>query len=59
MRHLAIGGGVLRELNDLRAPMAAILDFFVQQKNELAQYKAMYGELPDGDDDENEGPARL
>ncbi|KEY65168.1 hypothetical protein S7711_08278 [Stachybotrys chartarum IBT 7711] len=59
MRHLAMGGGVLRELNDLRAPMAAILDFFVQQKNELARYKAMYGELPDGDDDENEGSARL
>ena len=54
MRHLAVGGGVLRELNDLRGPMAAVLDFFVQQKQELDRYKQRYGELSDHDytDDE-------
>ncbi|KAF1738839.1 Adenylate cyclase [Beauveria bassiana] len=47
MRHLASGNIVLKELNELRAPMAAIFDHFRQQQDELARYKALYGPLPD------------
>lgn len=47
MRYLAKGDGPLRELNQLRAPMASVLDFFVQQKKELERYRATYGALPD------------
>ena len=57
MRHIAIGGGVLRELNDLRAPMASVLDFFVNQQKELEQYRKMYGALPQSNG--ASGPARL
>ncbi|CAH0048025.1 unnamed protein product [Clonostachys solani] len=49
MRHLARGEGTLRELNDLRGPMSAILDYFVQQKRELERYKDKYGDLSDPD----------
>lgn len=68
MRHLAIGGGTLRELNQLRAPMAAVFEFFLKQKEELDRYKERYGELDDerrngvaddveddDDDDDDEG----
>lgn len=53
MRHLASGGGALRELNDLRGPMSLVLEFFVQQQQELARYKQMYGELPPLEGDQN------
>lgn len=36
----------MKELNDLRAPMDAVFSFFKQQRDELARYKQMYGELP-------------
>lgn len=49
MRHLAIGGGTLRELNQLRAPMAAVFEAFMAQKEELERYKQKYGELEDDD----------
>jgi hypothetical protein len=49
MRHLARGGGVLRELNDLRGPMGLVLDFFVHQREELERYKRRFGELPGSD----------
>jgi adenylate cyclase len=49
MRHLARGEGTLRELNDLRGPMASILDYFVQQKRELERYKDKYGDLSNSD----------
>jgi adenylate cyclase len=49
MRHLARGGGVLRELNDLRGPMGSVLDFFVRQREELERYKQRFGELPADD----------
>jgi adenylate cyclase len=49
MRHLAIGGGALRELNQLRAPMAAVFDYFLKQKEELERYKQKYGELSDAE----------
>jgi len=50
MRHLAIGGGTLRELNQLRAPMSQIFDIFQQQTRELERYKQKYGELSDSED---------
>ncbi|KAL7922617.1 PP2C domain-containing protein [Trichoderma austrokoningii] len=49
MRHLAIGGGTLRELNQLRAPMSAVFEAFMAQKEELERYKLKYGELDDGE----------
>lgn len=49
MRYLAKCDGPLRELNQLRAPMASVLDFFVQQKKELDRYRETYGELPSAD----------
>lgn len=49
MRHLAIGGGALRELNQLRAPMAAVFDYFLKQKEELERYKQKYGELDESE----------
>jgi adenylate cyclase len=49
MRHLAIGGGTLRELNQLRAPMAAVFEAFRAQKEELERYRQKYGELDDND----------
>ncbi|KAI6785892.1 Adenylate cyclase-like protein [Emericellopsis cladophorae] len=66
VRYLARCDGPLHELNQLRAPMSAVLDFFVQQKKELERYRALYGDLPpdhaitndDGnvdDDDDTEG----
>lgn len=53
MRHLASGSGALRELNDLRGPMSLVLEFFVQQQQELARYKQKYGELPPLEGDQN------
>ncbi|KAJ3491553.1 hypothetical protein NLG97_g5571 [Lecanicillium saksenae] len=55
MRHLAKGNIVLKELNELRAPMAAIFDHFKQQQDELARYKALYGPLPDENTKQIEG----
>jgi adenylate cyclase len=46
MRHLAIGSGTIKELEDLKGPMSDILDQFMAQTNELARYKRRYGELP-------------
>ncbi|TWU78415.1 cysteinyl-tRNA synthetase [Metarhizium rileyi] len=50
MRHLAVGQPVVKELNDLRGPMAVVLDYFVKQQRQLARYKDLYGELPPADD---------
>ncbi|KAL7799131.1 PP2C domain-containing protein [Trichoderma ceciliae] len=49
MRHLAIGGEALRELNQLRAPMAAVFEYFLKQKEELDRYKQRFGEIDDDD----------
>ncbi|KAF4470048.1 adenylate cyclase [Fusarium albosuccineum] len=57
MRHLAIGGGTIKELDELRGPMAAILDHFMSQQKELERYKRKFGELPSpesSDDDDME-----
>ncbi|OAA79587.1 adenylate cyclase [Akanthomyces lecanii RCEF 1005] len=55
MRHLSKGNIVLKELNELRAPMAAVFDHFKQQQEELARYKALYGPLPDESTKQIEG----
>lgn len=49
-----MGGGILRELDELRAPMDAVIDFFVQQKRELDLYRKKYGALPHSDGEEEE-----
>jgi adenylate cyclase len=54
MRYLASGRGVIRDLDELRQPMADVLDYFIQQKKELERYRRKYGELNESDraDDE-------
>lgn len=54
MRYLARCDGPLRELDQLRAPMAAVLDFFVHQKKELERYRTKYGDLSDSEHDDVE-----
>jgi adenylate cyclase len=57
MRHLAIGGGVIKELDELRGPMSDILDELTAQRKELERYKKRYGKLPSpesSDDDEDD-----
>nr|AAY79378.1 adenylate cyclase [Fusarium proliferatum] len=62
MRHLATGGGPIKELEDLQGPMAAILDMFMAQRKELERYRRKYGVLPspssseDEDDDDDDDP---
>ncbi|KAM0563943.1 hypothetical protein ACHAPJ_000151 [Fusarium lateritium] len=62
MRHLAIGGGAIKELEDLKGPMSAILDQFMAQNKELARYRKKYGVLPspetseEDDDDDDDDP---
>lgn len=56
MRHLARGRGVLRELDDLRGPMASVFDYFARQQRQLGRYHAKYGALSDSDEHgSNEG----
>ncbi|KAI1496585.1 protein phosphatase 2C [Biscogniauxia marginata] len=45
MRHLAMGGGEIAQLDDLRTPMTVILDNLAIQMAELERYKARYGPL--------------
>ncbi|KAI0523772.1 protein phosphatase 2C [Xylaria bambusicola] len=52
LRHAAMGGGHIKQLEDLRAPMAAILSHVSKQMAELERYKAKYGPLEPSD---NEG----
>lgn len=42
---MAVGGGPLNTLDDLRAPIASVLDAFQQQMAELQRYKARYGSM--------------
>lgn len=46
MRYNAKCDGPLTDINQLRGPMSAILDHFMQQQNELARYRELYGPLP-------------
>lgn len=45
MRHLAVGSGAISKLDDLRAPMADVLESLAVQLEELQRYKARFGEL--------------
>lgn len=45
MRHLALGGGPIEKIDDLRAPMTDVLTSLAEQLAELQQYKARFGEL--------------
>lgn len=64
MRHLATGGGPIKELEDLQGPMTAILDMFMAQRKELERYRRKYGALPspssseeeEEDDDDDDDP---
>ncbi|KAI0021504.1 protein phosphatase 2C [Xylariomycetidae sp. FL0641] len=51
MRHIAMGGGPIHQLEDLRTPMSVILDDLATQMTELERYKAKYGPLPSSDDE--------
>ncbi|KAL2207233.1 PP2C-domain-containing protein [Sarocladium strictum] len=63
MRHMATGSGVLRELNDLRAPMASVLDHFAKEQKKLAKYRARYGDISSDEssdsEDEHRGRSRV
>jgi adenylate cyclase len=56
-----MGGGHIKQLEDLRAPMAVILSHVAEQMSELEKYKAKYGPLEsessqdEGSDTEQEG----
>lgn len=52
MRHIAMGGGQINSLDDLRTPMAVVLDNLAIQLAELEKYKAKYGDLVTTDSDE-------
>ncbi|KAF5623197.1 adenylate cyclase [Fusarium sp. NRRL 52700] len=54
MRHLATGGGPIKELEDLQGPMTAILDMFMAQRKELERYRRKYGALPSSSSSEDE-----
>ncbi|KAI1870225.1 hypothetical protein JX265_006395 [Neoarthrinium moseri] len=47
IRHLAVGGGHITQLDDLRAPMPVVLDDLASQLKLLEMYKAKYGPLSD------------
>ncbi|KAL5594488.1 hypothetical protein BROUX41_001420 [Berkeleyomyces rouxiae] len=47
IRHLAMGGGVIRELDNLRAPIADLLSAVAGKLAEAERYKELYGPLPD------------
>ncbi|KAI1333241.1 protein phosphatase 2C [Xylariaceae sp. FL0255] len=51
LRHIAMGGGTIKQLEDLRTPMAAILSQVAIQMAELEKYKAKYGPLESSDDE--------
>ncbi|KAI1208979.1 PP2C-domain-containing protein [Annulohypoxylon truncatum] len=55
MRHIAMGSGPIHSLDDLRTPMAVVLDNLAIQMAELERYKAKFGDLPtDSEDDESD-----
>jgi hypothetical protein len=51
---MATGSGVLRELNDLRAPMSSVLDHFVKEQKKLAKYRARYGDISSDESSDSE-----
>lgn len=53
MRHIAMGSGPIHSLDDLRTPMAVVLDNLAIQMAELERYKAKFGDLPSDSEDES------
>ncbi|OTB05955.1 hypothetical protein M426DRAFT_121713 [Hypoxylon sp. CI-4A] len=51
MRHIAMGGGPIASLDDLRTPIAVVLENLAAQLAELEKYKAKYGELTSSSED--------
>ncbi|KAJ4290660.1 hypothetical protein N0V88_006407 [Collariella sp. IMI 366227] len=45
IRHLVLSGDPIRQLNDLRAPMASVLNTLTEQLALLGRYQARYGPL--------------
>ncbi|EFW99531.1 adenylate cyclase [Grosmannia clavigera kw1407] len=45
LRHMAIGGGPIGRLDDLRGPMADVFASFQHQLAELQQYRTRYGSI--------------
>lgn len=45
IRHLAIGHAAVTDIDQLRAPMAAVISGLADQMRELERYKAKYGPL--------------
>ncbi|KAJ2984916.1 hypothetical protein NUW58_g5812 [Xylaria curta] len=54
LRHAAVGGGPIKQLEDLRAPMAAVFSHFTEQLAELERYRAKYGPLEGGEGSDTE-----
>ena len=55
MRHLAIGSGAIKDLAELRGPMAAVIDHFTSQRDELERYRKTFGPLPHPSVDDDDG----
>jgi hypothetical protein len=51
LRHIAVGGGTIEHLDDLRTPMPVILDDLGKQLQLLERYKARFGPLSDDEDE--------
>ncbi|KAL1844433.1 hypothetical protein VTK73DRAFT_2566 [Phialemonium thermophilum] len=51
IRHMAMGGGPISRLSDLRAPMSKVLTTVAGQLQELQEYKARFGPLSDARDE--------
>ncbi|RWA06496.1 hypothetical protein EKO27_g8608 [Xylaria grammica] len=51
LRHTAMGGGHIKQLEDLRAPMAVILGHITKQMTQLERYRAKYGSLESSEDE--------
>ncbi|KAJ8122481.1 hypothetical protein ONZ43_g1336 [Nemania bipapillata] len=51
LRHTAIGGGRIKQLEDLRAPMALILGHIAKKVADAERYRAKYGPLESSEDE--------
>ncbi|KAI1181871.1 protein phosphatase 2C [Nemania serpens] len=51
LRHTAVGGGPIKSLDDLRAPMAVILGHIAKQVAIAEKYRAKYGPLESSEDE--------
>ncbi|KAI1131749.1 protein phosphatase 2C [Nemania abortiva] len=50
LRHTAMGGGRIKQLEDLRAPMSVILGHIAKQVANAQRYRAKYGPLESSDE---------